>query len=283
MKRKTFLQSLLLLSGIPGFLRAGGNGLKSPTSIRLLRHATLIIEINQKKILVDPMLAPKDSMGPIQNSGNQIRIPMVELPVQEAELRSLLLEVDAVALTHLHGDHWDMAAQKAIAKDKPVFCQPNDADRIRAQGFSNVLPIPSLLEWNGVTISRTGGMHGTGEIGKRMGEVSGFVFASGTESVYVAGDTIWCDEVDRAIAAHNPSVTILNAGGARFLTGDPITMTPGDIIALHHKHSQTRIVAVHMDTINHCVVNRSDLLEAMKENGLADKVWIPQDGETIRW
>ncbi len=227
------------------------------------------------------MLSPKDSMDPIQNCGNEIRIPMIDLPINEADLNSLLKEVDAVVLTHLHRDHWDLAAQKMITKDKLIFCQPNDVEKIRTQGFTNIVAIPIMLEWEGLTISRTGGQHGTGEIGKKMGEVSGFVFRSGSESIYVAGDTIWCPEVENALAAHAPTITVLNTGGARFLTGNPITMTPADIIAVHQKSPQTRIIAVHMDTINHCLVKRTDLIQAMKENGLAEKIMIPRDGETV--
>lgn len=65
--------------------------MKNKASIRLLRHATLVIEINHKKLLVDPMLSPKNGLDPVQNCGNEIRFPMVELPVGNSELTHLLM------------------------------------------------------------------------------------------------------------------------------------------------------------------------------------------------
>ncbi|NQX39444.1 hypothetical protein SAMN05421820_102179 [Pedobacter steynii] len=46
---------------------------------------------------------------------------------------------------------------------------------------------------------RTGGQDGVGEIGKMMGIVSGYVIRHEQEMVYIAGDTIWCDEVKAAL------------------------------------------------------------------------------------
>ena len=251
------------------------------TSIRLLRHATLLIEINSKKLLVDPMLSPKDALDPVQNCGNEIRIPMVDLPIDSIGIDQLLTEVDAVIVTHLHRDHWDAAAQKLIDKNKLIFCQPNDADKIQSEGFKNVQPVTNNIEREGIKIYRTKGQHGTGEIGKKMGEVSGFVFQHQNECIYLAGDTIWCTEVENTLLEFKPIVTIVNAGGAKFLTGDPITMTPNDIIKVQSMLPETKIIAVHMDTVNHCFITRTDLFNALSEKNLASQVLIPKDGETI--
>jgi L-ascorbate metabolism protein UlaG (beta-lactamase superfamily) len=241
----------------------------------------LIIEINHKKLLVDPMLSPKNGLDPVQNCGNQIRFPMVELPVDDSELTHLLNETDAVVITHLHRDHWDIAAQNLIDKNKLIFCQPNDSREIKEQGFKNVQPIAFEFNWEGISINRTGGQHGTGEIGKQMGEVSGFVFGHDNESVYLAGDTIWCEDVETALIKFNPKITVLNAGGAKFLTGEPITMTPNDIIKVQEKLPETQIIAVHMDTVNHCFIKRIDLRKALLDKKLDSKILIPYDGESF--
>ena len=254
---------------------------KNKLKIRLLRHATLIIEINDKRILVDPMLSPKDKLDAVQNCGNEIKFPMVELPISDSQLTQILSEVDVVIVTHLHRDHWDITAQNLIDKNTLIFCQPNDQDKIREQGFNNVQSISISCNWEGININRTNGQHGTGEIGKKMGEVSGFVINHEGESVYLAGDTIWCEDVEKALLTYKPKITILNTGGARFLTGDPITMTPGDVLNVHEKFSQTKIVTVHMDTVNHCFIKRTDLLRALSEKGLESIVLIPNDGEVI--
>jgi L-ascorbate metabolism protein UlaG (beta-lactamase superfamily) len=281
MKRRTFVQSLMLMGISPYLLASTTNKVNKQINIQLLRHATLILGIRNLKLLVDPMLSPKDGLDPVQNCGNDIRFPMVELPVNQTELNKIISEVDAIVVTHTHRDHWDATAQKLIDKNKPIFCQPNDSGKIKGQGFNNVIPIDTKLDWEGITINRTTGKHGTGEIGEKMGEVSGFVFASGNESIYIAGDTVWCEDVEKALLDFRPKVTILNAGGAKFLTGSPITMTPDDILKVHERLPETKIIAVHMDTLNHCFIKRTDLSKALLQSKLTSVVRIPSDGEII--
>lgn len=282
MQRLQFIKSLLGLVTLPHLLKGQiKNSMKPKNQVQLVRHATILIQMGDKKILVDPMLAAKNEMEPVANSGNEIRIPMVDLPLDNQELAKLLKDVDAVFITHTHRDHWDIAAQKLISKDKLIFCQPMDASKIREQGFINVTPIQTEIAWEGLQINRTQGKHGTGEIGKKMGEVSGFVFKNGNHTLYVAGDTIWCSDVEDALYRFNPDTTIVNAGGARFLTGDPITMTPEDIMRVHESLPSTSIIAVHMDVVNHCLIKRDDLKKFCQEKGLISKVRIPIDGEQI--
>ena len=255
--------------------------MESTSTLQLLRHATVIITIKNLKILVDPMLSAKAAMDPIQNCGNDIRIPMVDLPVDREKLYQMIKETDAVVITHLHRDHWDTAAQQMIDKNKFIICQPADEEKIKAQGFYNINPVTAQMEWRGITISRTGGRHGTGAIGKLMGDVSGFVFSNNGKTIYVAGDTIWCDEVADALNTYKPAYTVLNTGGAQFLTGDPITMAPRDIMNVHAHLKETKIIAVHMDTINHCFIKRTDLKQTLSQNNPAVEIIIPADGEII--
>jgi L-ascorbate metabolism protein UlaG (beta-lactamase superfamily) len=132
--------------------------------IKLLRNATLVLNINGKAMLVDPMLAPKDSYDVFPFSNNELRNPLVDLPVNEAELQALIAKVDAVLLTHLHIDHWDPIAQQLLAKDIPLFCQPANAETIRASGFTHVIPVADELIWNDALISRVDGQHEIGAI-----------------------------------------------------------------------------------------------------------------------
>ncbi|MFT3910029.1 MAG: MBL fold metallo-hydrolase [Ferruginibacter sp.] len=279
MNRKSFIQGLFLLAATPGSLFTRSNFFMD--HIRLLRHATLVIKIGNIQLLVDPMLAAKDEMDPVQNCGNDIRIPMVDLPFTKSELEKILNEVDAIVITHTHRDHWDKVAQDLVNKNKIIFCQPSDADKIKSQGFINVTVIDDVMVWKGITICRTKGQHGTGEIGKKMGEVSGFVFNDGKQKIYVAGDTIWCNDVEEAIHTHKPGTIVLNAGAAKFLSGDPITMTPQDIIKVHETIPAAKLIAVHMDTVNHCFAKRVDLKKILEENKLESKIIIPADGEVM--
>lgn len=244
--------------------------------MQLIRHATLLLEFNGHRILVDPMLSPKDTMPPILNSTNDRRNPLVDLPLSTDSLT----QVDAIIITHCHPDHFDETAKHLLPKQIPVFCQPSDRDKLQEAGFSQVNPVQETLMWDGIRLDRTGGQHGTGEIGKLMGIVSGFVLHSeGEPSVYIAGDTIWCEDVEHALSTHTPMITVLNAGAAHFATGDPITMDANDVMQVCQFAPYTQVIAVHMESINHCLLTRNDLRRELEAKALVHRVLIPEDGE----
>lgn len=226
------------------------------------------------------MLSPAGAMAPVENSANQLRNPLVELPVSASEL----INADAVLLTHIHRDHFDSEAARLLPRDLPLLCQPEDEEKLLKMGFNRVCPVPGSCSWSGITITRTGGRHGTGEIGKMMGPVSGFVLQAEKEPcLYIAGDTVWCPEVSSALAAFQPEITVVYSGAARFLTGDPITMAAGDIIQVCRENTGTRVVSVHMEAFNHCALNRIDLRRQMEQEGLSERVIIPRDGEWMEF
>ena len=115
-----------------------------------------------------------------------------------------------------------------------------------------------------------------------MAPVSGFVVQAGdSPSLYIAGDTIWCEEVEEAIQAHCPGIIVVNAGAAQFLEGDPITMTAEGVARVCRAAPEARVIAIHMEAINHCLLTRAELAEALAEQGLAARVEIPAGGENL--
>lgn len=250
--------------------------------MRFIRHATFVFEAGGVRVLVDPMLGRAGAAEPVANTPNQQRNPLVDLPFGDEETFTLLREIDAVLVTHTHADHWDPRAENLIPKDTPILCQPEDEEKIEAARFQQVLPIDRELKWGSLHLTRTGGRHGTGEIGRRMAPVSGFVVrAEGFPTLYVAGDTIWCPEVEVALNRYRPDVVIVNAGAAQFLEGDPITMTAEDVIRTAGALPDARVVAVHLEAINHCLLTRDGLRAELDREGLVGRVEIPADGETL--
>ena len=246
--------------------------------IQELRHAPLLIEFAGKTLLVDPMLSEKEAMPPIVNSANDRRNPLVSLTAPADYLEM----ADAVLLTHTHRDHFDDAAAQVLPKTKPVLCQPEDETKLKDLGFITVLPVTTEVVWQGIRIQRTGGQHGTGEIAQKMAPVSGYVLSAQAEPVlYIAGDTIYCADVETALSAHHPAVAVVNGGGARFNVGDPITMTADDVEKLLQFAPTTKVMVVHLDAINHCLTTRADFRAYFANHRQQERVSIPDDGESV--
>ena len=236
--------------------------------LRLIRHATLQVDVGDRRVVVDPMLDPAAARPPVEGTPNPRRNPLVELP-EPAEV--VIEGAAAVLVTHLHSDHLDDTAIALLPRDVPVFCAPGDADTLRGHGFGDVRPVEAELDWDGVRIARTEGVHGS------LGPTPGFVL----DGLYIAGDTIWCDEFRDALDEHHPDVVVVNAGAASYLEGDPIVMDADDVVATARHAPDARIVAVHMEAINHCLQTRADLHQRLREEGLTDRVTVPEDGAEI--
>jgi L-ascorbate metabolism protein UlaG (beta-lactamase superfamily) len=119
--------------------------------LRLVRHATLLLETSLGCILVDPMLRGARTTPPIENTPNPARNPMVELSVPAQEV---VRGVDLCIVTHLHGDHFDDAADALLPRSLPFLTQPESAEVLRARGFTNVAA-------SHAQIPMTRGRHGT--------------------------------------------------------------------------------------------------------------------------
>ena len=248
-------------------------------NLQLLRNATQILTINGKTFLIDPMLAPKGSYDAFQNTGNSVKNPLVDLPINDSELKQLIAQTDAVLLTHIHLDHWDTTAQQLLPKDITLFCQPANVEAISQADFINITPVIDELIWNDIQIHRTGGQHGTGDIGQRMGIVSGYVIKYGNDTLYIAGDTIWCDEVQQALDQYQPTHIVLNGGGARFITGDAIVMDINGVITVCNYAPEAKVYVVHLEAVNHGKESREDIKTALKDRDFADRCFVPVDGE----
>jgi L-ascorbate metabolism protein UlaG (beta-lactamase superfamily) len=247
--------------------------------LRLIRNATLRLELDGRHLLVDPMLDPAGARPPVEDTENDRRNPLVELP-EPAEV--VVAGIDAVLQTHMHRDHFDDTAAELVPKDVPVLCQPEDAERLRGHGFADVRPVEETVELDGTTVTRTPARHGSGATAEAMAPVSGYLLRdSAGRTLYLAGDTVLYDAVEAVLDEHRPDVVVLNAGAARFRGGERIVMDADDVVAVARRVPDARVVAVHLDAVNHCVETRADLHQRLHEQALTDRVTVPEDGAAV--
>ena len=247
--------------------------------IQIIRNATLKITYNGTSFLVDPMLG---NQGAFESYGNIAKNPIVDLPFSKDEI---LDGVQAVLISHLHEDHFDATAKQILDKSLPIYCHPSHQKKIANQGFINTTAIYTAETHQQTKIHRTLGKHGSGKIAEMMGEVSGFVLQAKNEpTIYIVGDSIFNDDVKKAIDTFQPDVIFTNSGGA-FIPGyesDLILMDAHETIALANYAFHSKIVAIHLEALDHCTVNRAALQRALLASSIhKNRFFIPVDGTTL--
>ena len=230
-----------------------------------------------RTILTDPMLSPK---GNFEAFAGIAPNPTIELPFQ---IEDIVAGIESVVVSHDHPDHFDKTASAALPKRIPVFCQPGDEEKLTDEGFQSVLPIETSYTWEGITITRTDGQHGSGKVLKFIGKVSGFVFqANGEPTVYWVGDSIWCEPVKNTIEKFQPDIIITHSGGAILPGFETIIMDAEQTLTTLDASPEAVVVAIHLEALDHCNVSREMLRQMADAAAISpSRLMIPKDGETI--
>ncbi|MEL7464798.1 MAG: MBL fold metallo-hydrolase [Pseudomonadota bacterium] len=275
-----------------------------PIRYHFFRNATAKLTYAGTTFLLDPMLSPK---GALPSFAGVAPNPTIDLPVEAGEIVS---GIDAVVISHMHGDHFDSAAAEALDKRLPVFTPRNGApsdksrpqdltpfvDSLRAFGFENVTEIASdaadHVEFRGVAIRQVFALHGKGALGDLMGGVNGLIFeAEGHPTLYWAGDTIFDEEgrVRAILEEVKPDVIVAHTGGPviEALSPDLLLMDAAEAVdfaaCAFDANPKAEIIAIHMEALDHCFSTRSDLAQALERlpSELRRRVRIPADGEDV--
>lgn len=250
------------------------------STVQLIRSATVIITYKGQKILVDPMLSEK---GAFQSFAGIEKNPTIDLKIPIDQITNSL---DLVLVTHCHPDHFDQAASDLLDKSITLFHQPADTTYFKKEQFKNATAIVDKTVWNGIEIIRVEAQHGTGDVLKYTGQASGYILRSkGQATIYIVGDGVWTDEVKKNIQTYRPDYIIVNSGGATlpgFKSG-LIIMDDEQTITLIKESGKAKIIAVHLEALDHCRVTRSLLkTKAELSNVERSRLIIPQDGEIIQ-
>ena len=246
--------------------------------IQQIRNSTLRLSMAGKMILTDPVLLPKHG---IESFAGIEKNPIVDLPFPAGDV---IKGIDLVIISHLHQDHFDDEAKKMLPKNIPMFCQPGDEDAIKKNGFMDVTPIEASVSWEDIQITRTPGKHAGNEKWEAiLGKVSGFIFKADNEPVvYWAGDTVLYDEIQNIITTVKPDIILTHSCGAMLQDSGPIVMDAEQTIAVCKLASKAKVIATHIDALDHGTVNREALRIHAQKNGISsDQLLIPDDGQIL--
>jgi len=248
-----------------------------------IRHGSHLISYKDKTYLVDPVFADQGSMSALPMGRIKVKNPLVDMPFDMAFLQDL----DGLILTHLHFDHFDDLAKDMLDKNLAIYCHSADKKKIQKAGFKKVVAIDDSFNLGqGVSLETVnGGQHGSGLRKKMMGRTTGYVFKDKSSknqepTLYLTGDTLWCDSVKDALRKHQPEVIIAFAGQAK-LMGQAITMGTEDLDQVANHAPQAKIIVNHLDTWNHCYLTRSDLKAFLKSKTYKKRFFVPDDGESL--
>jgi L-ascorbate metabolism protein UlaG (beta-lactamase superfamily) len=252
--------------------------------LTLLRNATLLVEVGDQRVLVDPALARAHSLPPLSVLRSRPRLnPTVELPPGAAQLART---ATAALVTHCrfgHRDHLDGPGKRLLAElEVPVVCQPSDVAFLHRAGI-NARPgrVGERVSFAGGWLTPVRARHGRGLIGALMGPGVGYLLEiPGEPTLYLSGDTVLTDDVRRGLLEGKPDVAVMHSGTAQLDMGAPILMTLEEQLEFV-RLAPGRVIATHLEALNHCRTSRAALDDALRRAGLRERVEIPRDGETI--
>ncbi len=245
--------------------------------IQIVRNATTLLSFGAHRLLVDPMLSEVGAQpGFKMVGGGRRRNPLVPLP---PGTDALLSTVTGVIVTHEHPDHLDVPAVRWIKeRELPVWANGIDAANLKRKG----LDVHELEDGSlGMEVETIRSRHGRGLVGWLMGPVAGYYLApTGEPSVYMTGDSILTDAVLEAVDRLKPDIVLAPAGAANMGFGGDILFSVDELVTLIGR-APGQVVLNHLEALDHCPTTRTGLRERMRTEGLADRVFVPEDGDVL--
>lgn len=194
----------------------------SNLAVTFVGTATTIVRIGAFTLLTDPNFLRRGQRAYLGKGLWSKRLTDPSLRVDE------LPRLDAVFLSHLHGDHWDRVARAGLDRSAPVLTTTHAARRLRRSGFDTV----GLAPWEEhglrsgdeeLVVRATPAVHARGVMGRLLPPVIGSLLEHRVAGqvrtrVHITGDTLTGAHIDE-IARRNPDIdlAVVHLGGTRVL------------------------------------------------------------------
>lgn len=263
------------------------------SSLLFVGNATTVLRLGPITLLTDPNFLRRGQFaylgkGLVSRRRTEPALTIADLP-----------PLDAVVLSHLHGDHWDRVARRGLDRSLPVHTTPAAARALRRQGFVGA---EGLATWQSadhvrdghrVTVTAVPGRHAPTWARALLPPVMGSVIdhhdPSGTRRVriYQSGDTLLVDEL-RDIPRRLPDidVAVLHLGGTTLPTGAlpfglVVTMDGMQGADLVELIRPAMTVPVHHSDYGVFRSPLSDFEAAAARRGFADRVRVVAPGSSV--
>lgn len=203
-----------------------------------------------------------------------------------------LPDLDAVVLSHLHGDHFDRVARRELDRSLPILTTPQARRKLHKWGFTAAVGLPT---WQAeelrrgdhtLRITAAPGRHGPGPTDRLLPDVMGSVIdlehnAVRTLRVYVTGDTL-----NRPMLAEIPKrfpdidAMIIHLGGTR-IAGLLLTMDDRQGADLVEVVKPKLTVPIHYDDYPVFRSPLRDFLATVQKRALPYRIQPIYRGETL--
>lgn len=254
-------------------------------------NATVLLRYGDLTLLTDPNFLHRGERAHL--GYGLVSRRLTEPAVDVAELPPL----DAVVLSHLHGDHWDRRARRGLDRSVPVVTTPHAARHLRAwQGYHRA---GGLRTWESATFERGGsrvrvtalpGRHSLHPVlGRLLPPVMGGMLEFGPRNgpvalrVCLSGDTLLYDGLDE-IARRFPraDLAVLHLGGTELPGGFLVTMDGAQGAELARRLGHRRVLPVHYDDYSVFRSPLADFLAEADRLGLRERIVHCARGQHVR-
>ncbi|TQM57916.1 MBL fold metallo-hydrolase [Humibacillus xanthopallidus] len=198
-----------------------GSSRPADAALTFIGTATTLLELGSFTLLTDPNFLHRGQRAYLGKALWSRRV------TEPALSPSDLPPLDAVLLSHLHGDHFDRVARAELDRSAPVLTTPAAARRLHSWGFDT----EGLQPWQEIVLHRGGesltitsvpAVHARGALRSLLPPVMGTVLEHTADGhrrrVYVSGDTLTGPHLNE-IHARYPDIdtAIVHLGGTRIL------------------------------------------------------------------
>ncbi len=256
-------------------------------SLLFIGNATVLLRYAGFTILTDPKFIHKGESVPLGYGMSTERLTDPALEIHD------LPPLDAVVLSHFHGDHFDEVAEERLDRSLPILTTPEAAHILEEKGFERPL---GLDTWDAhemtrgdarVRVTALPGKHAPAGLSVALPDVMGSCLEFSTDAggpelrVYITGDTIMYEGLAE-IPARLPQIdlALLHLGGTRVM-GLTVTMDAEQGLELLRTVRPELAVPIHYNDYEAFKSPIEDFQELVREAGLESQVRYLAHGETL--